>query len=69
MLDTHRLKSMAGEDILVTRSIQVETKHINANEICNVMGFLIDNIFVKFGGYLFLQVIGLPMGTNCHPPR
>ena len=26
--------------------------------------FLIDNIFVRFGGCLFHQVIGIPMGTN-----
>ena len=29
--------------------------------------FLIDNIFVHFGGRLFCQVIGIPMGTNCAP--
>ena len=29
--------------------------------------FLIDNIFVKFGGCLFRQVIAIPMGTNCAP--
>ena len=29
--------------------------------------FLSDNIFVKFGGRLFRQVIGIPMGTNCAP--
>ena len=29
--------------------------------------FLIDNIFVKFGGCLFRQVIWIPMGTNCAP--
>ena len=28
---------------------------------------LIDNIFVSFGGALFQQVIGIPMGTNCAP--
>ena len=28
---------------------------------------LIDNIFVQFGGHLFRQVIGIPMGTNCAP--
>ena len=27
--------------------------------------FLIDNIFVKFGGCVFHQVIGIPIGTNC----
>ena len=29
--------------------------------------FLIDNIFVSFGGTLFQQVVGIPMGTNCVP--
>ena len=29
--------------------------------------FLIENIFVQFGGRLFRQVIGIPMGTNCAP--
>jgi hypothetical protein len=27
----------------------------------------IDNIFVSFGGTLFQQVIGIPIGTNCAP--
>ena len=29
--------------------------------------FLIDNIFVQFGGCLFRQMIGIPMGINCAP--
>ena len=29
--------------------------------------FLIDNIFVTFGGCLFRQVIGIPVGTNWAP--
>jgi hypothetical protein len=29
--------------------------------------FLIDNIFVSFGGALFQQVVSIPMGTNCAP--
>jgi hypothetical protein len=32
-----------------------------------MLEFLIDNIFVSFGGTLFQQVIGIPMGTNCAP--
>jgi len=27
--------------------------------------FLIDNIFVIFGGRVFQQTVGIPMGTNC----
>ena len=38
-----------------------------ADQICRMVEFLIDNIFVKFRGCLFRQVIGIPMGTNCAP--
>ena len=29
--------------------------------------FLVDNIYVRFGGQLFRQMVGIPMGTNCTP--
>ena len=29
--------------------------------------FVIDNIFVIFGGRVFQQTDGIPMGTNCAP--
>ena len=32
-----------------------------------MLNFLIDNIFVEFGGIIFQQIIGIPMGTNCAP--
>ena len=32
-----------------------------------MIDFLIDNIFVQFGGRLFRQIIGISMGTNCAP--
>ena len=36
-----------------------------ADNICKMIEFLIDNIFVQFGGCLFCQAIGIPVGTNC----
>ena len=38
-----------------------------ANDICKMIGFLVDNIYVRFGGQLFRQMVGIPMGTNCVP--
>ena len=38
-----------------------------ANNICKVIEFLVDNIYVRFGGQLFRQMVGIPMGTNCAP--
>ena len=35
--------------------------------MCNMVDFLADNIFVKFGGCIFHQVIGIPIGTKCAP--
>ena len=32
-----------------------------------MLNFLIDNIFVVFGGRVFQQIVGIPMGTNCAP--
>ena len=29
--------------------------------------FSMDNIFVKFGGKIFKQVIGIPTGCDCAP--
>ena len=32
-----------------------------------MLEYLIDNILVEFGGRIFQQTIGIPMGTNCAP--
>ena len=39
----------------------------SANDICKMIGFVMDNIFVRFGGQLFRQTVGIFMGTNCTP--
>ena len=45
-----------------------DAKHIYTEEdIISMLNFLIDNIFVEFGGIIFQQIIGIPMGTNCAP--
>ena len=38
-----------------------------AKDICKMIEFLVDNIYVRFGGQLFRQMVGIPMGTNCAP--
>ena len=38
-----------------------------ANDICKMIEFLVDNIYVRFGGQLFRKMVGIPMGTNCVP--
>ena len=38
-----------------------------ADSICRMVEFLIDGVFVQFGGRLFRRVIGIPVGTSCAP--
>ena len=37
------------------------------NNICKMIEFLVDTIYVRFGEQLFQQMVGIPMGTNCAP--
>ena len=30
-----------------------------------MLTFLLDNIFIRFGTELYIQIVGIPMGTNC----
>jgi hypothetical protein len=36
-------------------------------DIKEMLGFLIDNIFVDFDNKIFQQRVVIPMGTNCAP--
>ena len=38
-----------------------------ANDICKMIEFLVDNMYVRFGGQLFRQTVGIPMGKNWVP--
>ena len=38
-----------------------------ANDICEMIEFLVDNIYVRYGGQRLQQVVGIPIGTNCAP--
>ena len=37
------------------------------NDICKMIEVLVDNIYARFGGQLFRQMVGIPKGTNCAP--
>ena len=68
-------ESVRYNHIKVTRAKGYFTHDINGggdgmyttDNICKMIEFLIDNIFVQFAGRLFRQMIGIPMGTNCAP--
>ena len=50
-----------------TRKVEEGEGQYSEGSICKMIEFLIDNIYVTFGGLHFRQVIGIPMGTNCVP--
>ena len=35
--------------------------------MCEVLTYLLDNIYIRFGTKLYRQIVGIPMGTNCAP--
>ena len=39
----------------------------SCQNVCDVLTFLLDDTFIRFGTKLYRQVIGIPMGTNCAP--
>ena len=39
----------------------------SCQKMCDVLHYLLDNIFTRFGLKLYRQIEGIPMGTNCAP--
>ena len=48
-----------------TKTHSDSTKKFSEADTINMLEFLIDNIFVIFGGHVFQQTVGISMGTNC----
>jgi hypothetical protein len=45
----------------------MHSEKFSETDIINMLEFLIDNIFVIFGGRVFQQTVVIPMGTICAP--
>ena len=41
----------------------------SCQNVCDALSYLLDNIYIKFGNklYMYRQIVGIPMGTNCAP--
>ena len=71
------LKEPSREKALLTLHLMTEMhfliqkkktkkKHAwSCQNVCDVLTFLLDNIFIRFGTKLYRQVVGISMGTNC----
>ena len=60
---------MLGRDrsYFVKKNHSDSTKKFSETDFINMLEFLIDNKFAMFGGRVFQQTVGIPMGTNCAP--
>jgi hypothetical protein len=52
-------------NITLSKAIRNLTNKYKQYEIIQMLDFLIDNIFVLFGGKVLQHPIGVPMGTDC----
>ena len=39
----------------------------SCQNVCDVLSYLLDNIYIRFGNKLYRQIVVIPMGTNCAP--
>ena len=39
----------------------------SCHNVCDVLSYLLDNIYIRFGKKLDTLIVGIPMGTNCAP--
>ena len=62
---TH-IKVARNESCFANDPLNGDSKY-TVNDICKMIEFLVDNMYVRFGGQLFRQMVGLLMGTNCAP--
>ena len=59
---------VSGDRTLFTNEETSADKKYGETLICQMIDFLIDNIYItEIGNHLFRQYIGIPMGTNSAP--
>ena len=39
----------------------------SCQNVCHVISYLLDDIYIRYGNTLYRQIVGIPMGTNCAP--
>ncbi|KAK3094748.1 hypothetical protein FSP39_005718 [Pinctada imbricata] len=55
------------EDTYFVKEHSDSNKKYTEDDMIRMLEIFIDNIFVVFGGTVFQQIVGIPMGTNCAP--
>ena len=65
--DSSKCVVLGYNSTYLSNKIQKGKTCYSEEQVISMLEFLIDSIFVSFGGTLFQQVVGIPMGTNCAP--
>jgi len=65
--DSRKFVVLGYNSTYFSKTFQKNKTCYTEEQVCSMLDFLIDNIFVTFGGAIFQQQIGIPMGTNCAP--
>ena len=50
-----------------TSTEQSRYTYWSCQNVCDVLTYLLDNIYIRFGTKLYRQIIEIPMGTKCAP--
>ena len=50
-----------------TSDDQKRFKLLSCQNVCDILTYILDNIFIRFGTKLHRQILGIPMGANCAP--
>ena len=58
---------VSGDRTFFTNKETSAGKNYDETLICQMIDFLVGNIYVKIGKHLFRECIGIPTGTNCAP--
>ena len=56
-----------GDRTFFTNEETSAGKKYHETLICQMLDFLINNIYIKIGNHLVRECIGIPMDTNCPP--
>ena len=69
MNGSHRYRHLVvnGDRTFFTNEETSAGKQYDETLICQMIDFLIDNIYIKIGNHLFQQRIDILMDTNCAP--
>ena len=63
--NTH-IKAGRNKSYFTSHPLNGDNKY-TVSDISKMIEFLVDNIYVRFGGQLFRQMVSIPVGTNCAP--